>query len=74
MVRQINPALARLYSAELVRSYGVNPRRQITVDSPGQQRALEILEEGIPDNQFEKLPALAATTEAEVAKLLSRLG
>jgi hypothetical protein len=35
---------------------------------------LEILEEGISDNQFGKLPALAATTEVEVSKLLSRLG
>jgi hypothetical protein len=74
MVRQINPALARLYSAELVRTYGVNPPIEIKVDTPGQQRVLEILEEGLPDNQFEKLPKLAATTEVEVTKLLNRLG
>ncbi len=74
MVRQINPALARLYSTELTRSYGVNPSRAITVDSPGQQRALEMLEEGLPDNQFGRLPELAATTQIEVAKLLNRLG
>lgn len=74
MVRQINPALARLYSAELVRTYGVNPPRPITIDSPGQQRALEILEEGLTDNQFDRLPELAATTQLEVTKLLSRLG
>lgn len=74
MVRQINPALARLYSAELIRSYGVDPSRAITADSPGQQRALELLEEGLPDNQFGRLPELAATTQAEVTKLLNRLG
>lgn len=74
MVRQINPALARLYSTELTRSYGVNPSRAITVDSPGQQRALEMLEEGLPDNQFGRLPELAATTQIEVTKLLNRLG
>ncbi|MEY4990785.1 MAG: hypothetical protein RIS08_1011 [Actinomycetota bacterium] len=74
MVRQINPALARLYSAELIRSYGINPPTAIAVDSPGQQRALEILEEGLPDNQFGRLPELAATTQVEVTKLLTRLG
>ncbi len=74
MVRQINPALARLYSAELIRTYGLYPKREIRVDTPGQQRVLEILEEGVSDNQFSKLPALAATTELEVSKLLRRLG
>lgn len=74
MVRQINPALARLYSLDLTRRYGSERDIEVRVNSPGQQRALEILEEGLPDNQMKNLAKLAGTTEREVSDLLTRLG
>ncbi len=74
MVRQINPALARLYSLDLTRRYGSERGVEVRVSSPGQQRALEILEEGLPDNQIKSLAKLASTTQPEVSDLLTRLG
>jgi hypothetical protein len=74
MVRQINPALARLYSSDLKRRYGSERGFEVPVNTPGQQRVLEILEEGLPDNQLRNLAKLASTTQLEVSDLLTRLG
>lgn len=74
MVSQINPALARLYSLDLTRRYGSDRNVEVSVNTPGQQRALEILEEGLPDNQMKSLAKLAGTTQLEISDLLTRLG
>lgn len=75
MVQQINPGLARLYRENLGRQYGYQENK-ITLDSltTGQHRALDLLEQGIADQQIELLPKMANAPQAEVRQLIQRLG
>jgi hypothetical protein len=74
VVKQINPALARLYSADLVRTYGTKNPIALPVSSVSQQRALEMLEEGVADNQMTQLGKITGASEREITDLVSRLG
>ncbi|NBU23281.1 MAG: hypothetical protein EBS38_05165 [Actinobacteria bacterium] len=70
MVKQINPALARLYSADLVRTYGTKNPIALPVSSVPQQLALEMLEEGVADNQMTQLGKITGASEREINDLV----
>ncbi len=74
MVRQINPGLARLYLDSKTRQYGYRNPLVLTDLSPGAQRALDYLEQGIADQQLSLLPKMAGANPAEVNDLVKRLG
>ena len=74
MVRQINPGLARLYLDSNSRQYGYNAALVIQDLSPGAQRALDYLEQGISDTQIDLLPKMASADPLEVSDLVKRLG
>ena len=74
MVKQLNPGLARLYAAANKRQYGYHQPVVVENLSRGQERALDILEQGVSDNQLHLLPKLAHASEPEILNLLARLG
>jgi hypothetical protein len=73
MVRQINPSLARIWHAENVRQYGYSKPQLISIDSEAQHRAVDILEQGVTNVQFENLATLAKIQQPELSLLLARL-
>lgn len=74
MVRQINPGLARLFLDSKTRQYGYRNPLILSDLSPGAQRALDFLEQGIADQQLGLLPKMASANPAEVDDLVQRLG
>jgi hypothetical protein len=74
MVRQINPGLARLYLDSKTRQYGYRDPLILSDLSPGAQRALDYLEQGIADQQLSLLPKMAGANPTEVNDLVQRLG
>jgi hypothetical protein len=74
MVRQINPGLARLYLDSKTRQYGYRNPLVLTDLSPGAQRTLDFLEQGIADQQLSLLPKMANANPTEVNDLVDRLG
>ena len=74
MVRQINPGLARLYLDSNTRQYGYRNPLILNDLSPGAQRALDYLEQGIADQQISLLPKMANANPTEVMDLVERLG
>ncbi|MFM1950451.1 MAG: hypothetical protein RL418_138 [Actinomycetota bacterium] len=74
MAKQINPSLARLWQQDNLRRYGsINPQF-VRVDSEAQHRALDLIESGLTNTQFEDLETLAKIKTGELNTLIDRLG
>lgn len=74
MVRQINPSLARLWTAENSKQYGTSARLKLNQLSEAELRVLDYLEHGVTESQFPHLAKLTKTSEGTVQDLLQRLG
>ena len=72
MVRQINPSLARLWINN-VRHFGYPNPVPVTADTPASQLALEYLEAGLSNSQFNNLPKLVGGTDHKIGDLVGRL-
>ena len=73
MARQINPSLARLWQDHDLRLYGSSQKHLVKVESEAQNRALDLLENGLTNSQFDNLSDLAKIDETELNSLLNRL-
>ena len=74
MAKQINPSLARLWRAHDARHYGSESGTTVKVSSEAQHRALDLLESGLTDTQFQNLDYLAKIERRELDELVARLG
>lgn len=73
MAKQINPALARLWTSEKNRQYGY--RRSLLLESLSEEenRILDFLELGMSATQFSNISQLAAADQQKTENLLARL-
>ena len=74
MATQINPALARIWLPDGSRQYGYRKPLLVWSSSEADQRALDYLEHGVSNSQFESLSQLAKIEDRALEHLLERLG
>jgi hypothetical protein len=74
VVKQINPALARLWQDHNLRRYGVDSPKLIQVRSEAEHRTLDLLEAGLTNAEFDNLHKIAGIRPNELNSLIDRLG
>ena len=74
MAKQINPSLARIWQDHNQRRYGATTSNLVSVNSEAEHRALDLLETGLTNAQFENLDVLAKIERRDLDPLLARLG